>query len=379
VGDTTGAKAHIDYITMPLGIVGSSVEDELSDLMDITLSNQFDAHSNYLHRFPDNDGLMGIGYGDYGASAISFFKSGRAPTLGLNFLGPGMGQSRIDLYGIDERYREHLTFGSPDVRRQGLHQFKLETLSVCGVDMLEDYNMKGGRVGWNAIVDTGASCLGLPGDFFDMLVTWLPVECDNIIFSTDGEYYPQTGGCSLPYLNEGVNETDLPTLTFTITPGGPKLYLPLADLVIDPSLLSHHRGQPPTLRRQLCITRFMPIEDAYRTGTLDYLFVSFGTRAIRSLYTVFYMEGHRVGMANKEHNRAPSNAQCAPRKVCAGMQSAYKQYNVCLNPPCEDYYMFVFDDETKSCKLSDGFHLLSVFLLLLFISMEIGLDWCWPS
>ena len=59
---------------------------------------------------------------------------------------------------------------------------------------------------WHALVDSGSSCLGLPAEFFDMVLSWLPLRCNL------GRYDSLPNVC---YITEDVRQV-LPTLSFKL-------------------------------------------------------------------------------------------------------------------------------------------------------------------
>jgi len=93
-------------------------------------------------------------------------------------------------------------------------------------------------------------------------------------------------------------------------------------------------------RQQFCISQ---------TGSTSNVVV-FGSLALRSFYAVFHMKMNRVGLANKEAFEA-SNIQCKALVHCFGMQTIDATRNVCMPPPCEDYYFFTLDESTQECSL----------------------------
>jgi hypothetical protein len=91
--------------------------------------------------------------------------------------------------------------------------------------------------------------------------------------------------------------------------------------------------------------------------------ISFGNRALRSLFTVLAMNTHQVAMANKRYFNGTvrffsciikshdfnatfasppsiydlitaSNVQCVIRKQCKGMQTHLDAFNRCADPAC---------------------------------------------
>lgn len=59
---------------------------------------------------------------------------------------------------------------------------------------------------WHVLVDTGSSCLGLPAEFYDMVISWLPLRCNL------GRYDSLPNVC---YISDDVRPV-LPTLSFKL-------------------------------------------------------------------------------------------------------------------------------------------------------------------
>ena len=106
--------------------------------------------------------------------------------------------------GVSEYWRSKLIWSNGPVTDvlSDYHSFRLFHFKICGVDMFQNLTTT-----WHALVDTGASCLGLPAEFFDMVISWLPMRCalgkiDNI---------PR-----LCYLSTEVRTSSLPTISFKL-------------------------------------------------------------------------------------------------------------------------------------------------------------------
>ena len=52
----------------------------------------------------------------------------------------------------------------------------------------------------------------------------------------------------------------------------------------------------------------------------------------------------------------------------------YDPLNMCLPPPCGEYYFFDYDPPNKRCKLSTGFHLLAAIIIGVFVLAECFLN-----
>ena len=56
--------------------------------------------------------------------------------------------------------------------RYAFHSFELFDLRLCGADLLGNYSSH-----WTAMIDTGAACLSLPLEFFNMVRAIVLVAC----------------------------------------------------------------------------------------------------------------------------------------------------------------------------------------------------------
>jgi len=279
--------------------------------------------------------------------------------------------SSLYIGGIPEDYRSTLqwsiplsnTSGGLDPRVDGdFHQLTVFDLTICNYNLFQSapslgipFNNYGGV---NAIVDTGASCLTLPAEYFDQVVSWLPVTCNSL--QNDG--LPMTPatcrslGIFKYYFADNVVQ-NLPTLSFRLSPGGDWLYLDIATLIYAAKGEYSHG---------LCIRR--GYSAAYGGGV-----ISFGSLTLRSFIAVMNMETFQVAFANKITNKV-SMIQCIEPVQCKGMQTHYSPLNICEDPPCSSYYFFTFNDQSETCELSTSFHVVAIFMIIVFILAEIGLN-----
>merc|ERR1719499_2841227 len=68
------------------------------------------------------------------------------------------------------------------------------------------------------MTDTGASCLGLPHQFYKMLLSYVPFDCNETLTHC--------------VLSENVSG-QLPSLSFSLQEDGERFYIPLDNLLID--------------------------------------------------------------------------------------------------------------------------------------------------
>lgn len=287
---------------------------------------------------------------------------GPAPPIG-SYLppdDPGLGDDGYNSNGLYGRY----------------HSMRVWGLSVCG------YELAGQRV-WDAMIDTGASCLGLPAEMFDSFAARIALICPQVSSGIGAS-------STVCYLHPDLDPQQLPTLSFRLHETGKTFYIPLQTLLLAAGKFgAANLGQNG---RRVCISRL---------GSMAaFTPISFGALTLRSLYLHLDLNTKVVGVAQKlptpfltpisittnattavsgsVYQYEPSYVQCLPlqSQKCAGMQVFYASLNLCLDPPCSDYYFFTFNSETKRCELGVGFHGLAVAAIVFFFGSEFALyEW----
>ena len=309
-----------------------------------------------------------------------------------------------------ERFRSALLWSYPaSVTLSPYHAFAMFDLSVCGVNLQQGVLQSVEPI--SAIVDTGSSCLGLPLELFDAVVSWLPVTCSD---SADGTQTGASTAAALPALFGGnvyepVTESGvgalpagstanpasagninpavrycwlaadllvdvLPTLSFRLSASDPsladsdpsqqpRLVLPLADLLLGTPRATFAAQSVP---QRLCL---------YRSPSLfsEAVAVSLGGRALQALHAVFSMESHQVAFA-QQPGVAASNATCVRPVHCVGQQSHDATYNLCVDPQCSSFYLFSLNTDSHQCELTAAFHVLAALAIALFVAVELGLN-----
>jgi len=247
-------------------------------------------------------------------------------------------RSRVVLNEIDlSRSLQDVIWSQPkqtgDLINDGMHEFLMYRLEVCGVNLL--YNTSSN---WLVVIDTSGPCLSLPPFLFDRLMSRIPAECPFGI----GER-AQGRLCSP---RRETPHDKLPSLFFQLEDAGepepPRLWIPLERLVF-----KNASGQ-----ELLCVSR--DDSDPRRaTADMMYSHIAFGSMAVSTLYTVVDLENHTVGLASKgDLAREASNSTCTPSRTCKGSQTYYPPQNVCEDPLCSAYMLMSLDDEAKTCKWS---------------------------
>jgi len=276
--------------------------------------------------------------------------------------------SFIDVNEVNSIWNSSLVkanwFGWMESQNYKYYRFDMIDLEICGMPLYLAHPSSSYVSHYPAMVDTGASCLGLPHDFYQMLLAYAPFSCDNSTLTH----------CTL---DAGVTGK-LPPLSFKLQQDGEKFYIPLENLVIDED------GE-----NKLCIydinmdSRLLPGDDEYTWHPWEpkdnkYFSIAMGTRPLLSLYAHFDLTHRRydthfdvpqMAFANKVDARSLSNVNCVPRAKCVGDQTFNNITNSCEEPPCNDYYFYKLDDGTHTCVLSGHFSqvviIMSVVVLLL--------------
>jgi len=257
--------------------------------------------------------------------------------------------------------------------RYAFHSLEIFHLQLCGVDLFDNISSH-----WTAMVDTGAACLSLPQELFDMVVSWTPaLNCGPELVPrfdfTDcaNSACTESKNLTICYLREGMKEEDLPVLSFRMSEDGPLLFLPLASLMIN---------DRPSGKPRVCLNPADSIA-MYRTEQIkDLLYfpkISFGTLALRNLFTSFDMRAMSVGMKNKMTFDSTTYAEigvCSKPVTCRGAQTFYAPMNTCVDPDCEQFYFHELDQDTKTCRLNNSFLISCIVVLLSFTMAEVALS-----
>jgi len=244
------------------------------------------------------------------------------------------------------------------------YRFDMFDLEICGMSFYLAHPSSSFVSHYPAMVDTGASCLGLPHDFYEMLLAYAPFSCDNSTLTH----------CTL---DAGVTG-QLPPLSFKLHQDGEKFYIPLENLIID------KEGE-----NKLCIydinmnSREMtsgdnsPFYSPWEPKDNSGFTIAIGTRPLLSLYAQFDVTHKlasgayqpQMAFANKLDPSTLSDENCIPRAKCVGDQTFNNITNKCEEPPCSDFYFYELDVGTRTCVLSAHFTevviIVSVVVLLL--------------
>lgn len=245
--------------------------------------------------------------------------------------------STVAFNTIDPLYVNKLVWSQPkqtgDIFDDGMSEFLIFDLQVCGVDML--YNTSSN---WLTVIDTSGPCFMLPPFLYDRLMTRIPVKCPFELGT------PSLGRLCSPSRPDGKGK--LPTISFALedasTPGPPRLHLNLERLVFKDA-----QGN-----EKLCVTRD-DTESGTPTAEMMYSHISLGSMAVASFYTTINLANHSIGLASKgDPATESSEANCAKDVTCTGMQTYFPPMNLCEDPVCSEFMFMTLDEDTKVCRWS---------------------------
>jgi hypothetical protein len=290
-----------------------------------------------------------------------------------NVISLDYSRNKMFIGGIDPIYRSSLAFSSTTYNSGAslYHSFRITSMSLAGgsINLFASAADSIPSEGQLALVDSGTVGLQLPAEIFDSLLSWLPVLCDQALGDNDNSIV-----CWMPSTAAMI----LPTLEFTVESGAARkiLYISLSDLIYPSS------SNPPN---RIAITRTSALAGASDDNPL---LISFGSLVMRSLFTVLDIQNHRVGFANTKYKLLagnvanyyvqgavqPSNSSIRNIVSCSGMQVHLASLNICLDPPCSDYFLFDYDASTKECRLAVSFHVMLAILITVFLLVELAMN-----
>lgn len=263
------------------------------------------------------------------------------------------GRSYMSLGGVNVSYSDAIVWSEFGTQRKfrAFHNFHVFNPKICGQDLF------GGKTNsWLVEIDTESSCLGLPTEFFDVLVTWLPLNCTR---GSNSEGRSVRVCFVLPqYSGERVS---LPILQFSLNQEGSSLLmLPLEDLIL-PSVFTIN-GQ-----NRLCLVEKYAFAQAGIPNI--YKRITLGSRAISSLYTVLDFNTTRVGLTQAIRNRrtnsfyngtrsippaewkTDSRCSVSVKSTCSEHQIYNGYLNLCENIKCSEYLLYQFDSDSGKCRM----------------------------
>lgn len=268
--------------------------------------------------------------------------------------------SSMQLGGIDAAYEGSIVWMRQTTTQPTYHEFMVENLDFCGASVLGNYSTT-----WQAMVDTGAVCLTLPGEIYDSFSAWF----DNTTVIED--------------------VSRMPAFSFQIRNGNgtaATAYIPLGDLLLNVSAIASENGAPyvslrdpqnsgVVLARRLCVLRGQEIGNkAYRSPPPQ---IVLGSLALQSLYFAADFAQYTVGIANKlsaayiESFNATNRIGCAAPVQCFGKQYFVYAENRCHDPDCRRYFFTELDKATMTCKYNRSNLIGGLIFIVLIILAEV--------
>mmetsp|Transcript_19893 Transcript_19893/g.25677 ORF Transcript_19893/g.25677 Transcript_19893/m.25677 type:complete len:577 (+) Transcript_19893:43-1773(+) len=313
-----------------------------------------------LHQWGTAGGILGAAY----ASSLTFPKlmtDNKSPFMVfLQQANPQRALFGVDANGVDspsqlhlggfaEAYQSNLQWSDFQVTEELVyHKFHIYGLEMCGFPLFAGYSGH-----WPALLDTGAVCLTLPQEFFELLMTWV----DDVDCQLDGPQGHQWKAC---YISADSNSA-LPYLSFRMSEIGETLYLPLSSLLLEDG-------------SELCIREGASIlQDNLNYGevfNIDMPEVVFGSLVLRAMYLAVDMDAGRIAFANKlvVDSTSPAGLPlydgCAAPVECPRSWSFEYLTNTCTPPICTQYFFWRYNHQSQECELKADFYGVLIFLLV---------------
>jgi hypothetical protein len=326
--------------------------------------------NNILHNWANSTGDFGMDYNQTccGLTTFQQILLDAAPTttaetnqtFGLDFRNPNSaiasiasGSSSLQLGGVSAQFESSINWLAQPGSNPTNHLFFLEDLSFCGIDLMGNYSNT-----WQVLVDTGSSCLTLPGEMYDTFAAW----------------YTNTTAV--------VSVKELPAISFTLTgfPNTP-FYIPLGSLVVASNAIQSETGAPfvnnGKKNERICVLRGDDITSSSGSYFSNPPEIAFGALVLQSLYFGADFASGSVGFATKLsaseiafYANSSHNPSCARPVSCKGQQSFSPGGNSCDNPDCTDYFFMSLDSSSMTCVYGTTSLGFGLFFIVLIVFME---------
>jgi hypothetical protein len=348
---THGSQLHSCYILeKKISLVQNTgyMNSSFSALM----ATKVAAENDILHQWAQyGSGILGMAYHTAGVSEengyASYFRSilGNTSMFALD-LNPR--QSSLELGGASNPSYGALQWYQNTNEAPQVHQFMMANLSMCGTLLYSNWSSS-----WPAIVDSSASCLTLPAEFYTVFDTWL-----NVSHVTDE------------------NIDALPPIMFSVSGSDTQLYIRLSDLVVDANAIRDELGAPTLASgKRICVLQHGEIYLGNGYYSRPVPSITIGNLALQSLYFAANFDNNSVAFASK--GSVPSDdlieavGTCSVTPQCIGLQGYHRWTNVCLQADCKSYFFMDRDEETQECVWRNGAFGVGLFTVLMVILIEI--------
>jgi hypothetical protein len=212
--------------------------------------------------------------------------------------------------------------------------FMLYNLMFCDANILSNYSSN-----WPATINTLVEGVGVPEEFYWMIKSWI----NNQNF-TSNEFNP------LLEFQLSSNEKDF------------KFQIPISNL---------YDNQTNNLL--LFSTGKMKYHFSNKNGVpLGEPSIQIGTKFLERYYTVVDMKSYRIGIYPTKYETSNSKCQSNEKK-CMGLQVYYEASNVCIDPPCSNYFFQQMDQVTKQCVFRVEIYFIFGFIVSVLATMEMVL------
>lgn len=296
----------------------------------------------------------------------------------------------IDIGNISKEYESLIDYSENIWWNATYHYFYIYQLSICNIDIFDILNIGSYYL---AMIDTGATCLTLPPEIFDLLFKYIPYS------------FICNGNQTFCYISNEIKNDDLnkfdsfPMLSFKLNENDNNnnnvFYVSLKDLIIE---LSNDKEIKYCIERGKHsindISECTP-NPKKQQGSHDCTgngIIIFGTKVLQSLYTILDYPNKRVGFANNlisnytniEYNIANNqNCKLMNDKLCIGNDIFNYTLNKCQSGKlqCEKYWGWTYNKDTHFCVLQTWLYsiipiiwILIIILLFLFIKFKLWID-----
>jgi hypothetical protein len=400
-------------------VIPSDTGGQTSQLMNVTVTvaTQFRTPNLRLHDWRDTGGNIGLGYcgqggcpkiyGDYGdltvygeENVMSPFRmllynvtgntsrTGIPQVLGLDFNAEDnaavnsnfeyTNTSSMQLGGVLETYSSTMKWYQQPTNFPTYHTFMTTSLGVCGVNLLQSVK----SYTWPVLVDTGSTCMKLPGEMYDSLSSWLLGPNGDATFAS---------GTDLPSLmfqmDDGLVQAtwknNVDGAAYASQEASDFLYVPLQALLIntsffdtDSSVMNVTVGSET---RSLCILKSYNALGADDTNPMinPPPSIVLGSLALRSLYFAADFDAVKVGFANKISSAAQQShfsndaSLCKSKATCVGHQGYDYSTNTCVDPDCDDYFFVELDPDSRSCVYRQSMYNAGMVIIILCTLFEV--------
>lgn len=338
-----------------------------------------------------SDGLVGLTY-DYN-QATSFWQ-----VLGINeqhtaLIAFDTLRGYIDVGNVSSDYLSNTNENLIDYSESiwwtaTYHYFYIYELTVCNIDIFDVLDIGSYYL---VMIDTGATCLTLPPEIFDLLFKYIPYS------------FICNGNQTFCYISSDINEDDLdkyesfPMLSFKLNANNndqsQTFYISLKDLIIK---LSEDKETKYCIERgNNSIKKIGECSPDRTTGgnhdCTSKGIIIFGTRVLTSLYTIFDFPNKRVGFANNlitnysrnEYNIANDGNCNMIQMNCSGDDVFNYSLNKCESGAneCNVYWGWSYNEDTHYCVLQSWLYgiipivwLFIMTILLLFVKFKVWVD-----